>query len=141
MIRWLRLAFAALVLAAAAPLTAAAALPPAYDASTIARVDLDQGGPSEASPARLSEARLQSASRTSQARGVSATPISRFVATEAASSSIDDILRPGGDLLGQAGSSSAIREVSGRTVGGSGGPNSDRSPIGKAHKRAGIGGG
>lgn len=33
--------------------------------------------------------------------------------TEAASFSIDDILRPGGDLLGRAGSSSAIREVSG----------------------------
>jgi hypothetical protein len=83
------------------------------DAPTIARVDDHDAGAVDAGTAQLSGDQERSASPSVEFRGPSTTSAFTFVATEAAGSSIDDVLRPGGDLLGKAGSNAAIREVSG----------------------------
>jgi hypothetical protein len=93
--------------------TTAEARVPLYDASTVAHVEDRALATAETGSALANGVRDEPVSPPADRSGPSTTSSVAFVATEAAGSSIDDVLRPGGDLLGKAGSNAAIREVSG----------------------------
>ena len=93
--------------------TTATALSFSYDVSAIPRVDVQPFGYAEANATLLSVEPEVSASRPASARGASRTPVVASVATNTAGSTIDDLLRPGGSLIGNAGTDETIRELTG----------------------------
>ena len=114
--RWLS-AVALLLVAAFGVLsvgtTTASAAVFAYDAPADARVDLLAIGTADTRPALFNNVRKQSASQFVEGRSASTTLSAPVIATEAAGSTIDDLLRPGGSLIGKAGTDETIRELTG----------------------------
>lgn len=84
-----------------------------YDGPPIARVDVYLIDSAETRPTRPSDVREAFVPPSVDGRGTSTTPSARSFATEAAGSSIEDLLQPGGSLIGKAGSDETIRELTG----------------------------
>lgn len=85
----------------------------AYDLSTSAPVDVHPGALSDADQSSLSGVQGRYSPPSGEASGASTTHHRSVVATEAAGSSIDDLLQPGGSLIGKAGTDETIRELTG----------------------------
>jgi hypothetical protein len=102
-----------LVLALARPTTTASASTYIYDGPTVARIGAHAIDNAGATPFEVSDVAEQSAWPVVTARGTSTTSSGSLFATEAASSSIDDLLQPGGSLIGKAGTDETIRELTG----------------------------
>ncbi len=116
--RWLRegrlWAVAAMVIVAALlPTTTVAASTFIYDAPADALVDTCAFAASAVGLSQLKDAHEASASFSVESRGTSTTSSRSFVATNTTASSVDDLLRPDGSLIGKAGTDASIREITG----------------------------
>jgi hypothetical protein len=97
----------------ATPTTARTGATHVYDALAVTRVEAHRLGVAAASSPSLGGALAPSSWRAVEARDVCTTPSISVVATNTASSSIDDLLQPGGSLIGKAGTDVSIREITG----------------------------
>ena len=102
----------AFLLCASAAMTAVDATAYAYDAASIARVDLPASGGAEAGSAQLSDAREVSVSPSVRARGVSTTLTAPVVATNTAALADDHIVLG----LRASGLEETAAKVGGRTL-------------------------
>jgi len=115
-LRVLVVALTALIACAVTATTTASAATFAYDVPTIARADAQEFDTADASLVQPSDALDVAASPSVEGRGASTTPLHARNATEsagAAGSSIEDLLKPGGSLIGKAGTDETIRELTG----------------------------